>query len=91
MHKPHIISTCLLVRGVVHGCPLDPTMLRHVSPRPTVIHLMLVFTRRIARQSLDAVVVASDAGREGCRVACAAGLAVGEGAEFGAEFLLEED
>jgi hypothetical protein len=90
MHKPHIIPTCLLVRGMIHRSPLDPTMLRYLSPRPTVIHLMLIFARRGAWQPLDAV-IAPDARSEGRRVACAAGLAVGEGAEFGAEFLLEED
>jgi hypothetical protein len=90
MHKPHIIPTCLLVRGMIHRSPLDPAMFRNVSPRPTVIHLMLIFARRGAWQPLDAV-IASDARSEGRRVACAAGLAVGEGAEFRAEFLFEED
>jgi hypothetical protein len=88
MHQANVVSTRLLMRRMIHGSPLDPTMLRHVSASPAIIHLMLVFARR-ARQSLDAV-IASDARSEGYRVACAAGLAVGERGEFGAELLLEE-
>ena len=38
----------------------------------------------------DDAVIASDARCEGYRVTCAAGLAVGERGEFGAELLLEE-
>jgi hypothetical protein len=90
MHKPHVVPTRLLVRRVVHRSPLDATMLRNVSPSPTVIHLVPILARR-AVQSLDAVVVASDARSESRRVARAARLAVGERGEFGAELLLEEN
>jgi hypothetical protein len=58
-----------------------------------VVSTRLLMRRMIhgsrARQSLDAV-IASDARSEGYRVACAAGLAVGKRAEFGAELLFEE-
>ena len=79
------------MRSMIHRSPLDPAVLGYVSPRPTIIHFVLVFARRGARQSLDAVAVASDAGSKSRRIACAAGLAVGEGAEFGAELFFEED
>jgi hypothetical protein len=64
MHQAHVVPTRLLVRRVVHRRPLDSAVLRHVSPRTAVVHFVLVLAR-LARQSLDAVAVASDARGEG--------------------------
>jgi hypothetical protein len=88
MHQAHVVPTRLLMRRVIHCSPLDAAVLRHIPACTAVIHLMLILTC-LTWQSLDAV-VASDARSESRRVACAAGLAVGEGAEFGAEVLFEE-
>lgn len=83
-----VFATRLLVGSVVHHRALDPAVLRYSQIRP-IIQLQFALAGR-AVQALDAVAVARDARNVGCGVACA-GLAVGEGAEFGADVFAEEE